>query len=455
MPFFAKSKRVAAIAFEGSINDTNIGSYTAPNPTNDAFPVIRDATFNVRPIRVERPTLRRVHTAFPDTYPGRAVVDITIDFELVGRTTNPKANYDRPTSFVRAMQACGFFFVAENQELHTYQITSISGGPIRHQEALTGNSGGTPVTGNAFGDTFTDDGVIYVDESNTGSATLDDTTLTGGASGAVATVSSRDNNEIMGFRLLSEINNLRSWSVDLWADGHVLRTKGNMGNAEFQFRHGDAVVCRLQLTGILLDSVVDGEAGYAAEALPATPFLDHQVPATFLGSQVKLRSTTDNQTYGTPNPAASPGPTYGGFNELTLRTENTVVARENSIDPSGVSYAIITDRALTGSFNPDEVQHAANSAGQFDFFTKFVNGAIARLRTTIGGSLLGGGAGITADGRTFDFLTPGVSWRGVAHADRDGVQIFNADFACVGGDYDSTATGELPGDDNELTIVHR
>ena len=60
----------------------------------------------------------------------------------------------------------------------------------------------------------------------------------------------------------------------------------------------------------------------------------------------------------------------------------------------------------------------------------------------------------TNNQNSYMFSSPGLVFVGMADIDRDNVNVWDASFKLTGGDYDQTALGELPGNDNELIIAH-
>lgn len=423
----------------------------------DAIPMLREPIkFDPEPVSVERPTVRLSLTDVGDIYPGKSIVNMEFSFELtanslyVGGAGVPSTA--RP-HFTRVMQGCGYVFITEQtsqQGLYAYALTSIAGtAPLRHGEAITGTS--TAGVGNTvFGDTYGDDGVLFVDHGTT--ALVGSPFLTGsGGSNTSAVVGARNVTECFGWHPMSTLpdgagGGQQTVSVTLWADGKRTRVKGAMGNVEFLFRHGDAVICKATMRGVMVDS---GDT-----ALPVGPNELHKYPPTFLGSRVTLRQTVNAPTaanrYGSD--AVSAGVITGALNQLTLRTGNEVTLRENSMDPNGINYATIGDRAPGGAFNPDEVLNTG-----FDFYSRFIAGTPLRLRVTVNGP----GATVplfndpsTHNQNSYAWLLPGVVFDGIADGDRDNIQILDSSFLATGGDYDTSLFGELPGNDNEFVMVH-
>ncbi len=440
MAIALKNRRVATVAVE-----TTRGTFLAPTASVDGIPTIREATFTPNPISVERPTLRQSMTPYADTYPGVATCEVRLIVEMGGLPANPKTDYDMPV-WADLLRGCGFEEVSNaNGGLKPRLLQNVSGltggtagTPLRHGETVTGNGGTIAGTGVVIGDFFHEDDVLCVQETTapTGTAL---TTWTGGTSSRVAT-GTRGANSVGAFRLNSDVNGVTSpastqtLSGELYLDGKRLRYKGGMGNAEFLFDHGDML--RMQVT---ISAVINA---YGDVAMPSNANELHKVAPTFLGKEVRVYEIASSpKLYG--KDAAT---IVGAINTMRLNTGNNVVLRPNSFDPSGVSHALITARKPTGSFNPDEVL-----VSEYDWVGKFIAGTPMRLKAMMGSA----GTVTTQDGNTVDFMCPGIVVSSLGDGDRDAVHTWDGQFKITGGDYDTSAAGEAPGNDNEFTIIYR
>jgi hypothetical protein len=232
-------------------------------------------------------------------------------------------------------------------------------------------------------------------------------------------------------------------------DGKRVQARGVMGNVELQMDHGDSLKANFTMKGI--------QQGYTDTALPGTPNEAHFVPPTFLGGASASRGLdfrlsyfdgSNTRIYGRDSAASYQ---LGAISTSKISPGNEVILRPNSLDAAGISFAIIVDRAGEGSFDPDEVLSGAPD--NFDFITRFIAGQQFRMHAFIGSRQ--GVAAFPADGNSIDIIVPGVVFTGMADAEREKVNIWDASFALTGGDYDATASGELPGNDNELTLIYR
>lgn len=448
MGFSSVNKQIVGCVVEAAAQ----GVFIAP-AAGDAIPMIRSCKITPTSIRVDRPTLRLSLSDIADIAPGKATVDIEFEFELTANNLYAAGagvtSAMRPI-VTRVLQGVGFLFQGETALMYAYPLTSIAGtAPMRHRELLTGTT--TPGSNNfLFGDTYGDDGMMFVDHGApalAGSPFISPVT----GSNTTAVVGARNVTEIFGWELHSAQpdgagNGHRTVSMAVWKDGKLLQAKGCMGNVEFLFNHGDAIICRSTMRGVVV--------GYTDAALPTSPNEGHKYPPTFLGSRLTLRQTVNAPTnankYGSDGGGS--GVITGALNRMTLNTGNEVTLRENSMDPNGINYATITDRSPGGSFNPDEVLNTG-----FDFVSRFISGTPLRLRCAVSGP--GATTPVfndpaTNNQNTFAFIASGIVFDGQADGERDNVHVIDSTFKITGGDYDTGAATELPGNDNELVIVH-
>lgn len=424
---------------------------TPSNPNqNDAIPLIRDpTTFEVEPVKIDRPTYRLSLTSYPDIYPGKSKGTITVAVEVHGRDTGFPTT---PPHWTRLLRACAFAQEGEpgdpgTANIFAYKISAhpTNNGPLRHGETITGTA--IAGTGNrAFGDSWSQDGgiftTIFINEGATPGGGVG--SLIGGTSATEFTATSKSAAKVMGWSPQSDVNSQATVTMDILADGKALRMKGVAGNVEFQFNYGDAAVANFVMQGIIQSG------GYVDLGLPSAPFEGHKVPPTFLGTRVSLGSPQNVQSaperYGTGG-SASLG-LEGALSQMRISSGNTVVIQDNALDPDGAQFGFISERNPVGSFDPTEVTEA-----EFSFMSRFVSGAPARMHVLLGATSHTDPS--SQDQNTFEWLCPGIVFTGLADVDRDGINVFDGSFALTGGDYDSTAQGESIGQDNELVFLHR
>lgn len=445
-------RRIVAVAKE-----TTRGTFVASmNAFNSGLPTIRSAKVTPRPIRIDRQTLRLSLTDVADIYSGQSAVEIVFIAEIGGIPQNTGANpqtYQSPI-WSDLLRACGFEEVSnstgKNPKIYTgFNAIGLTGGtagsPIRHGETVAvdyATSGDFNAT--AVGDFYAEDDLMCLDEpvgqvAGTGAITLVGATSGRSSSGTIV----RDTSVVVAFRLRSDIDNMEAASIEVYVDGKRWQVKGCMGNAEFRFIHGDVLHAEFNMQGVLRSPAT---TGYADVAIPTNANENHYIPPVFLGRDVRIHTISASpQLYGK---RSLTGQQIGSFNRMNLRTGNDVILRENSLDPSGVSNAQIIDRAPSGSINPDEVLNT-----QFNFVDQFVSGRPMRLKAFIGDT--GTGATLAGNGNTLDFICPGIVSSSMNDADRDKIHAWDLEFDMTGGDYDPSASGEAPGNDNEFTIIYR
>ena len=458
MAIALKNRRIVTVAPE-----TTRGTFLAPG-AGDAIPMVRECTFTIEPIVVERPTLRLSLTPYAKIYPGVAKLKISMLMELTGIPGNPQTNYASPV-WADLMRACGMFEVSHAGSTSSFSsyaatvgspriytgFTGMSGGtnngtPLRHGETVSvayATTGG-PIAGTVVGDTYFDDDMVVVNESS-GTAGTGAITITGASSGKATNAGTvvRNANKVVAFRQRSDVNLMETVSMEVYLDGKRVQGRGMMGSFDLQMTHGDATKARFEMTGI--------EHSYGDQAMLTSPNEQHNVPPTFLGKDIRLSywDGANTRVYGKDTAGAL---SLGAINALSIGPGNGVILRENSFDSAGFSFALITSRAGTGRFNPDEV--LSGSPDNYDFINRFVAGQTFRLRAFLG-SKQGDGGTFPNDGNSFDVIAPGLVFSGMADQDRDGINVWDAQFALSGGDYDATAAGELPGNDNEFTLIYR
>lgn len=461
MAIALKNRRIVTVAPE-----TTRGTFLAPNATNDALPMVRECTFTIEPVVVERPTLRLSLTPYPKIYPGVAKLKLSMLMELHGIPGNPQVNYATPV-WGDLMRACGMFEVSNAGSTSAFGgsyaptvgsprvytgFTAMTGGtnngtPMRHGETVSvayATTGG-PIAGTVVGDTYFDDDLMVINETS-GTAGTGAITITGAASGKATSAGTvvRATNKVVAFRQRSDVNLMETASMEAYLDGKRVQGRGMMGSFELLGTHGDAIKARFEMQGV--------EHAYGDVSMPTTANEAHFVPPTFLNKDIRMSywdsGASATRVYGKDTAGSL---SLGAINALSVGPGNGVILRENSFDTAGISFALITSRAGTGRFNPDEV--LSGSPDNFDFISRFVAGNTFRLHAFFGSRA--GDGGFPNDGNSIDVIAPGLVFSGMADQDREGINVWDAQFALTGGDYDSTASGELPGNDNEFTLIYR
>lgn len=465
MAIALKKRRVVTVNLEPTR-----GTFVAQTAA-DAIPTIREpTTFAITPKVVDRSTYRLSLTKYPNTYPGVATCEIVTVVELGGLPTNPKLDYDVPL-WADLFRACGFEEVSNAASGAKPRLlygvsgltgTDVAGTPIRHGQAVTGNGSSNAGAGIVIGDFYSEDDILCVQETTAPTGTPFPGTgstwtqtiggLTRVATGTHDTVANTPDS-VVAFRLRSDVNAMETVSMQEWLDGKLLQVKGCAGNAEIQLDHGDMIRAQFTMSGVVRTPTSTGYSDVTAAAF-GTPNEAHKVAPTFLGEEVRFfEISSGTPLYYGKNDAAA---VVGSISTIRVNTGNQVILRGNAFDPAGVNFAIITSRAPSMTFNPDEVLNS-----EFPWVHKFVNGTPIRFKAMVGtpgsNTTLGTGAfaGTAQDGNTIDVLAPGIVIDRLGDTDRDGINTWDGSALLTGGDYDTSASGEAPGNDNELTIIHR
>ena len=378
------------------------------------IPNIRDVGFTVTPLRVERNLNRSSLTKYPSLVPGQTQVELTFAVEMGGNSSMPIAVYNGPR-FDPLLRACGLEAVAA-VSLATGAITS---GPFRHAETL---SQGASNQGTCIGDWYTGSGAIYAEETSGAFGTSGN--VSGATSGATVSPSGAGN-DVKAYRLQSDPDSMEAITIAAYVDGKIVKVRGAMGNVEWTFQHGNPVLMNYTIMGVL-DSYSDG-------ALLTSPEEGQDQPPAFFTASTTFSLTDGTNRYGSGVTGAA-----GPLSQMTLGLNNNVVLRENALVTGGIGYAIITDRAPAGSFNPDEVLNSV-----YDFHSSFRNGTPNRMKVNVGSTA----------GNRFLFNTPGLVFSDLGDGDRDGIQTLDASFDLSGGDY-ASGDAELPGSDNEFVFIY-
>jgi hypothetical protein len=119
--------------------------------------------------------------------------------------------------------------------------------------------------------------------------------------------------------------------------------------------------------------------------------------------------------------------TIGGYtptaSKLTIAYGNTVALREDVTQVSGFISAIITDRKVTGSLDPETTAVSSQTGDEtatYDAFGIWIAGTTAALTNTIG-----------ASGTGFTISAAQLQYSGIKEGDRNGKVISDLDFVAT------------------------
>lgn len=280
-------------------------------------------------------------------------------------------------AWITLLKGCGF----ESNVLKSINIGAITGGPFQHGETITGGTSagkGRVIFNTATGATK----VYYV--VITGILQTGEV-LTGGTSAATSTSSGAPVTEGQEYRPIS--TNVSSLTLGCYEDGVLKLIKGARGNVKFGFKSGEPVMLDFSFQGV--------EAGITDVALLTAIAHETQKPPSLLSATLLLDAY-----------AARIG-------EMNISVNNTLAARDDINDSRGLLSFQITDRNISGEFNPEMVTVAT-----YDFFTKFFGNTDITLALNAG----------AATGNMFKFYSPRLQITKINDEDREGLQLAKCSF---------------------------
>lgn len=144
---------------------------------------------------------------------------------------------------------------------------------------------------------------------------------------------------------------------------------------------------------------------------------------TFTGHQVqRTDDALPNPTYDStvPAPYINSAFNIGGYaaaiSSLSLEMGNNIAAVPSVSAPDGYGQIRISDRAVTGSMDPEAVLKATN-----DFFEDWEAGNVLNLSSGIIGSVPGNRFALYAN----------VFYKEIGHGDREGIRTYDIGFGCL------------------------
>lgn len=197
-----------------------------------------------------------------------------------------------------------------------------------------------------------------------------------------------------------------SYTICLIEDNIAYYGKGCWGNVEFNCEVGKPIQATFTFQGAY--------AAPAASGTFSTVTYPTVVPPTFLSAGVTLPLS---------------GSTWSGpvFTNLKYNLGNEVNLRRNANDSAGIVGAIISDRRITGSIDPEAVD-----PGTANIFTAFRAGSSGAISTTTIGGTAGNRIAITA---------PRCVYSKLGMADRNGLRSYGLDFDVVSLATDADGSG--------------
>jgi hypothetical protein len=277
---------------------------------------------------------------------------LTFGVELAGNTDNASALTNAP-NWGKLMEACG----SVQKEVGSLGTGAITGGPIQHGETIT--AGATAI---ALGYTYTGESVISVEKA--GSA------LTAGAattsvSSSTFTIATLLGNVLSGYawhpRSVEGSNKTLTFHLNI--SGQRFQVYGARGTCSFAFNVHDRVIANFTFDGIF-DEV---DASAALSETGSTAF-KAMTPPAFVAAASTLTPRAADGSFGTAISGADLC-----WDSATFDLGVSTVMRKCANGTDGYIAAVITGRAPTFSFNPDDPGVAS-----YAYIQKLMDGTQAR-----------------------------------------------------------------------------
>lgn len=211
--------------------------------------------------------------------------------------------------------------------------------------------------------------------------------------------------------------------IGLNEDGIAKTVIGARGTVSLEARIGEPALLTFEFTG----------AAYAGEdrSMLSGVVTETKVPPVFLGAAIAIADET-----GAADPSLISERTPC-ITALSLAMNNTVALRQCAAATSGIKFAEISERAPTGSMDPEQEPEAT-----FPLIAKFLAGSVMRLRSTIG----------SVAANQFLLSMPGLQATGLPSGDRNGIATRELAFKATGGARSNLS--DSPGADNEFVLTY-
>lgn len=183
---------------------------------------------------------------------------------------------------------------------------------------------------------------------------------------------------------------IESATIYIYEDGKRIKVLGVRGNVSFALTAGGIMKASFTMTGHV-EAQTD-------TALPV-PTLDATVPPPFIGASFTVDSFA------------------GVIEALNFDMGNAVALPKSANGPDGYGEVTITGRDVNGSVNPQDELVATE-----DWVGNFTSGSSMALTTGTVGSAVGNRVAMSM---------PGVYYRDLAPADRDGIRAFDLTFGAA------------------------
>jgi len=275
------------------------------------IPRIADVRWTPNILSVERNLNRSSLTPYPNLVPGQTTGELAFTVELGGNSSMATGSGTfNPPRFDALLRGCGLEQVA----VKMFTIGAVTSGPFRHGEAVT-QASDSAAAGVIVGDCYNGTTRVFSTVAS-GTFSVGTAPLTGGTSGATATVSAISSDTYIGYRLVSDPDSQETITIASYLDGKIAKLHGAMGTCEFGMEHGNPVRMAFTFQGVHT-SYTDGSL------LTGASLQEGQYrPAAFFSNSTTLSLTDGTDQYGSGVSNAA-----GPLSTMTLALGNEVRTR--------------------------------------------------------------------------------------------------------------------------------
>lgn len=420
---FYPARQIAAVVESSEGTQTAAGSVAVTDLIQTLDPQIQ-----LTPNRFERPLARRGFGTVPSHY-AKGTGRLTFGVELAGSTDNASALTTIASGglprWSRLLEACG----SVAKEVGSLGAGAITSGPIQHGETLDGAS--SVPTAVALGYSYTGDNPVTIELAS--GAFTGGETITGSVSGASFTQAGSGvllGNVLAGYawhpKSVESSNKTLTFHFNI--GGQRFQLYGARGTCSFSFNVHDRVIANFTFDGIF-DEV---DASAALSETGATAF-KAMLPPAFVAAASTLTPRGADGTYGTAISGADLC-----WDSATFDLGVSTVMRKCANGTDGYIAAVITGRAPTFSFNPDDP-----GVSSYAYIQKLMEGTQAR-------GYLQWGTGL---GNRFLLKIPHLQAQTTSIGERDTRMNQTITYDATLGSFDGAADRSV-GFDNEWLLVN-
>ena len=283
--------------------------------------------------------------------------------------------------WVKLLRACGY----STSALYSITIGAVTGGPFQHGETITGGTSGK--TGRVMINTATGTTTLYFIYLGTGSFQNGEV-LTGSSSGSTATTGSTATACGRAYNPIS--SGAPSLTMATYEDGVRKLLKGCRGKFKIDFKAGEPAMMNFDFSGV--------KSAVADIAMLAVTH-ETTIPPVFASAALTI------DTYAAK------------ISGLSLSHDNELTPREDVSDAASLLSYLISDRKISGDFDPEMVTIATK-----DFHAAWFASTQMALDFTFG----------SVAGNKFRFYAPRAQFTKLDDEARSGMKIIKSSFDLCG-----------------------